>query len=68
MGFGLTLAGGRSLGAFHSGVCALPLESDADHLDYGACWQDGADNPVLDKFLDVARDLAAVEAAERFGG
>lgn len=54
LGFGVTFAGGHSLGAFYPGVCARHIESDRDTLAYAAFWTPENAKPALVDLLALA--------------
>ena len=59
LGFGLTLATGSALGAFHPGVAYRPLAAPVETISFHAVWRQSNRNEALLRFLDAARALAA---------
>jgi DNA-binding transcriptional LysR family regulator len=59
LGFGLTLATGSALGAFHPGVAYRPLAAPVETISFHAVWRQSNRNEALLRFLDAGRALAA---------
>jgi DNA-binding transcriptional LysR family regulator len=45
------------------GIVFRPLDEDTPHLGYGVAWSATQASPFVDAFVDVAREVAASEAA-----